>query len=78
MEDSPEHIDRKSRAIAVEIERRSMVSRKSTGGKSVWSASGSRTARSASRYRLAQNKIANEIFLAKSETRSKLAHDEVK
>ena len=79
IEESPERIDMKSRAIAVEIERRSMASRKSADGKSVWSATGSRTARSsACRYRLAQNKVANEIFLAKSETRSKLAQDEVK
>lgn len=35
IEESPERIDTKSRAIAVEIERRSMASRKSADGKSV-------------------------------------------
>jgi len=80
LEGSPERLcDAGSNAIAVEIERRSMISRKSADRQSAYSASGSRTTRSACRYnRLTQNKVANEIFMTKSETRSKLAVEEVK
>lgn len=78
-EESPERVDLRSNAAAEGAERKSMVTYKSSDrvSQKQYSTSGSR--RSANRYnRLAQNKIANEIFSAKSDTKSKLGNSEVK
>lgn len=68
--------DAQSKAFAVEIENRTIVTRRS-GDRSVWSASGAQSTKNANRVRLSQNKVANEIFSVK-DTRSKIDKQEVK
>lgn len=68
--------DAQSKAFAVEIENRTIVTRRS-GDRSVWSASGAQSTKNANRMRLSQNKVANEIFSVK-DMRSKVDKQEVK